>query len=134
VRLAGRLPRRLWLLAVALGLVGAGAAIAYAGPWHDTASPAQDVRVARATLEQGAIVLVVVNNSTETARVAQIILNDAFVDFRQSATAVAPGASDRITVSYPWIAGESYDVSLLTATGATIDYGIEDAAAGTQQA
>jgi hypothetical protein len=36
-------------------------------------------------------------------------------------------------VSYPRIAGESYDVQLMTVTGATIEYGIEDAEAGTQQ-
>ncbi len=90
--------------------------------------------VEQATLRSGAIVLVVVNNSQETARVAQVILNDAFVDFRQSQKAVAPGDAERITVSYPWIAGESYDVQLMTVTGATIEYGIEDAEAGTQQA
>jgi hypothetical protein len=46
------------------------------------------VSVEQATLRSGAIVLVVVNNSQETARVAQVILNDAFVDFRQSQKAV----------------------------------------------
>jgi ZIP family zinc transporter len=108
--------------------------IAYARPWHDGAPPAHEVAVKEATLRPGAIVLVVVNNSPETARVAQVILNDAFVDFRQSQAAVAPGAADRITVSYPWIPGESYDVALMTVTGASIDYAIEDAEAGTQQA
>ena len=78
--------------------------------------------------------LVVVNNSRETVRVAQVILNDAFVDFRQSRREVTPGAAERITVSYPWIPGESYDVQLMTPTGATIAYGIEEAEAGAQQA
>jgi ZIP family zinc transporter len=129
-----RLGRRLWLPAVAAGLIGATAAVAYARPWHDAAPAADAVSVERTTLRPGSIELVVVNHSEQTAHVAQIILNDAFVDFRQSETALTPGAEDRITVSYPWIAGESYDVSLLTATGATIDYGIEEAEAGTQQA
>jgi hypothetical protein len=129
-----RLLRRIWLLGVPVGVLGATAVIAYARPWHDTVSPAREVTVAQAILRPGAIVLVVVNNSEETARVAQVILNDAFVDFRQSRPEVAPGDAERITVSYPWVSGESYDVQLMTRTGATIAYEIEDAEDGVQQA
>jgi zinc transporter, ZIP family len=129
-----RLLRRMWLLGVPVGLVGAAAVIAYARPWHDAPAAAREVSVERATLRPGAIVLVVVNNSEETARVAQVILNDAFVDFDQSRRRLEPGAAERIRVSYPWIAGEAYDVQLMTATGATIAYEIEEAEAGTQQA
>jgi zinc transporter, ZIP family len=129
-----RLLRRLWILGVPLGLLGAAAVIAYARPWHHAAPPAREVTVETATLQTGAIVLVAVNNSKESVRVAQIILNDAFVDFRQSQDVLAPGAADRITVSYPWITGESYDLELMTATGSSIEYAIEDAEAGTRQA
>jgi zinc transporter, ZIP family len=129
-----RLLRRIWLLGVPVGLVGAAGVIAYARPWQDAPAAAREVSVERATLRPGAIVLVVVNNSEETARVAQVILNDAFVDFDQSRRRLEPGAAERIRVSYPWIAGEAYDVQLMTATGATIAYEIEEAEAGTQQA
>ena len=117
-----RLLRRIWLLGVPLGLLGAAAVIAYARPWHETVATAHEVTVEQATLRPGAIVLVVVNNSEETARVAQVILNDAFVDFQQSRPVLAPGEVQRVTVSYPWVAGESYDVQLMTRTGATIAY------------
>jgi hypothetical protein len=129
-----RLLRMFWLLGVPLGLLGASAVIAYARPWHDAPAPAREVAVEQATLRPGAIVLLVVNNSEETARVAQVILNDAFVDFQQSRRVLAPGEVQRITVSYPWVAGESYDVQLMTRTGSTIAYEIEDAEAGIQQA
>jgi ZIP family zinc transporter len=129
-----RLLRRIWLLGIPVGLIGAAAVIAYARPWQEPQPAAREVNVERATLRPGAIVLVVVNNSEETARVAQVILNDAFVDFDQSQRGLEPGGAERITVSYPWIAGEAYDVELMTATGATIAYEIEEAAAGTQQA
>ena len=99
-----------------------------------TLATAHEVTVEQATLRPGAIVLLVVNNSEETARVAQVILNDAFVDFQQSRRVLAPGEVQRISVSYPWVPGESYDVQLMTRTGATIAYEIEDAEAGTQQA
>jgi ZIP family zinc transporter len=127
-----RLLRRIWLLGVPVGILGAAAVIAYARPWHDTAAAAREVNVEQATLRAGAIVLSVVNNSEETARVAQVILNDAFVDFHQSRGVLAPGETER--VSYPWVLGESYDVQLMTRTGATIAYEIEEAAPGTQQA
>ena len=129
-----RLLRRIWLLGVPVGLLGAAAVIAYARPWHDAVPTVHEVTVEQAVLRPGAIVLVVVNNSEKTVRVAQVILNDAFVDFRQSRREVAPGDAERITVSYPWVPGESYDVQLMMPTGATIAYGIEDAEAGAQQA
>ena len=129
-----RLLRMFWLLGVPLGLLGASAVIAYARPWHDAPATAGEVTVEQSTLRPGAIVLLVVNNSEENARVAQVILNDAFVDFQQSRRVLAPGEVQRITVSYPWVAGESYDVQLMTRTGSTIAYEIEDAEAGTQQA
>ena len=129
-----RVLRRIWLLGVPVGLLGAAAVLAYALPWHDARAKAHVVAVEQANLRPGAIVLVVVNNSEETARVAQVILNDAFVDFQQSRRVLAPGDAERITVSYPWVLGESYDVQLMTRTGATIAYEIEDAEAGTQQA
>jgi zinc transporter, ZIP family len=129
-----RLLRRIWLLGVPVGLLGAAAVIAYARPWHDAAAAAHEVIVEQATLRPGAIVLSVVNNSEETAHVAQVIFNDAFVDFHQSRRLLAPGETERITVSYPWVLGESYDVQLMTRTGATIAYEIEEAAPGTQQA
>jgi ZIP family zinc transporter len=129
-----RLLRRTWLLGVPLGLLGATAVIAYARPWQDARPTAHEVTVEQATLRPGTIVLLVVNNSEEPARVAQVILNDAFVDFQQSRSVLAPGEAQRIMISYPWVNGESYDVQLMTRMGATIAYEIEDAEAGTQQA
>jgi zinc transporter, ZIP family len=80
-----------------------------------------------ASLRPGQITLLLANESQDTTRLAQIILNDAYVDFRASTETVDPGRTARITISYPWIEGESYDVEVLTSTGASIDYEIEDA-------
>ncbi|MDX6407789.1 MAG: zinc transporter, family [Gaiellaceae bacterium] len=130
-----RLPRGSWLAGLAVLLAAAAAAVAYERLWHAGApAAAPEVTVEQATLRPGAIVLVVANNSEETARVAQVILNDAFVDFEQSRSGLEPGGTEQITVSYPWVSGEAYDVQLMTATGATIAYEIEDAATGIQQA
>jgi hypothetical protein len=128
-----RLFRRFLLVAVMAGLIAAGVIVAVARPWqHDSADgDSGQVAVQQATLRTGEILLVLVNRSEETARVAQIILNDAFVDFRQSEHHLRPGDAERITIVYPWVGGESYDLQLMTATGATIGYEIEDAGPGT---
>jgi ZIP family zinc transporter len=126
--------RRAWLLGVPLGVVGAAVVIGFARPWDHASVAPREVRVDKATLRPGQIVLVLVNDSEDSARVAQVILNDAFVDFQQSQRALEPGDAERITVSYPWISGEAYEVRLMTSTGSTIDYEIEEAAPGTQSA
>jgi ZIP family zinc transporter len=125
-----RRPR--WFVA-AIGALGVGVAIVVlAGPWHRSAGRSGEVRVDRTTLRSGQVVFIVVNDSEEDARIAQVIVNDAFVDFRQSQHLLRPGDAERITVSYPWIRGESYDVELMTSTGATVDYELEEAEPGTR--
>jgi ZIP family zinc transporter len=114
-------------LVVVLVLVTATVALAILQPWREQEA-AGELGVEHATLTPGQIMLLVVNGSEDPARVAQVILNDAFVDFRASQTSVRPGGTERITVSYPWIPGEAYDVELLTSTGRTVGYEIEEAA------
>ncbi|MBA3733932.1 MAG: hypothetical protein H0W90_01855 [Actinobacteria bacterium] len=80
-----------------------------------------EAAVQQATLRPGEILLVLTNESEEPACVAQIILNDAFVDFHQTQRAVQPRDAERITISYPWISGENYDVRLMTSSGATVE-------------
>jgi zinc transporter, ZIP family len=130
------LRRRRWLVVTlgALGALGAAgvAIVVLAAPWDHSTGRSGDVRVDRATLRSGQVVFVVVNDSEETARIAQVIFNDAFVDFRQSQHLLSPGDAEQITVSYPWIRGESYEIQLMTATGPTVDYELDEAEAGTR--
>jgi ZIP family zinc transporter len=88
-----------------------------------------ELGVAHATLTPGRIVLLLVNDSQDSARIQQVIVNDAFVDFRASKDTLRPGGAQAIMVRYPWIEGESYDLELLTSTGATVGYEIEEAEA-----
>jgi zinc transporter, ZIP family len=87
-----------------------------------------EVAVTQAKLQPGAITLVVRNESEETARVEQVILNDAFVGFRASARTIPAGDVEAFVVLYPWIRGENYDIRLMTSSGRTVDYEIEEAA------
>jgi ZIP family zinc transporter len=96
-----------------------------------TATPAEEAGMAveRSILHPGQIVLLARNHGAEPVRIAQVLVNDAFVDFRAQRLTVRPSRATRVEVGYPWIAGESYEIGLLTSTGAIVDYELEDAGA-----
>ena len=108
---------------VALGLAVAAAAAGCGGSGGD------ELQVTQASLRPGQITLVVHNPSEETARLAQVIVNDSFVDFRSSNRAVTPDDVEAIVVFYPWIEGENYEIELMTSSGSTVEYEVEDAEA-----
>jgi hypothetical protein len=122
------------LIGALVVVIAVASRLAFARPWESTGSGGGEAAVQQATLRPGEISLVLTNESEESAQVAQVILNDAFVDFHQTRSELKPGAAERITISYPWISGENYDVRLMTASGATVEYEIEEARAGTQHA
>jgi len=81
-----------------------------------------DVKISHAALQPGRIVLTLESHADHVVAISQAIVNDAYVDF----DAGAPGAAE-IAIDYPWIEGESYEIELLTSTGASVDFEIEDA-------
>ena len=120
--LAGLVP--LAVLAAAIGLF-----IALDAPGLDrTGVPAEELAVERTVLRPGEIELHVVNDGPDPVEIRQAIVNDGFVDFDQTKDRVGRLGSAEVTVRYPWIEGQGYEVSLLTATGATIGHEIEAAA------
>jgi zinc transporter, ZIP family len=86
-----------------------------------------ELAVTQTALQPGEITLVLRNRSDEAARVAQVIVNDAFVDFFASDRTITPGDVEAFVVPYHWIRGESYEIRLMTSTGSTVDSEIEDA-------
>jgi hypothetical protein len=121
--------RRRLIVAAVLAVVALDAVVAAFVLWGPSAHASGEATIRTASLHPGEIDLVVMNDSSETTRLAQLIVNDAYVDFHATKISVAPGKSTRVAISYPWIAGESYDVEILTSTGMSIDYEIEDAEA-----
>ncbi len=124
--------KRLVLLALVVGaVVGAGLVFAFArGDTVRTARPPDEkpgLMVQRSTLQPGLILLFARNEGADPVRVAQVLVNDAFVDFHAARLAVPPGGRTQLGVHYAWIAGESYEIGLLTATGAIVEYELEDA-------
>jgi hypothetical protein len=122
-----RFLRGVWLLGVPVGILVAVAVLVALRPWHDTVGSGE-LSVEQATLRPGTIALVLMNGSEEVARVAQVIVNDAYVDFRASQRSVRPDDAERILISYAWIPGESYEIELLLSSGGAVEYEIEEAA------
>jgi len=122
-----RFLRRLWLLGVPLGIVAAVVVLVVARSSSHSSAGRDEVMVDRAILRPGQIVLVLVNGSDENARIAQAIVSDAYVDFRVSRRILLPDDDARITLLYPWVRGESYDVELLMSPEGAVEYEIEEA-------
>jgi zinc transporter, ZIP family len=95
--------------------------------------PQEELAVERTVLRPGEIELHLRNDGADAVRVKQAIVNDGFSAFTQTKDEIGRLGSAEVRVEYPWIEGQAYEVTLLTATGATIVHAI-DAAAETPDA
>jgi zinc transporter, ZIP family len=117
--LAGLVP--LIVLALAIGLF-----VALDAPGLDRIGvPEEELTVERTVMHPGEIELHVRNDGADPVRVEQAIVNDGFADFSQSDEELGRLAGSEVTIQYPWIEGQAYEVLLLTDTGATISHEID---------
>lgn len=115
----GLLP--LILVALAIGLF---AALDGPGLGDRRGPPAEELAVERTVLKPGVIELTVRNDGPDAVRIAQVIVNDAFVPFRGAEGEIARLGSEKIAVNYHWNEGEAYEVVLLSSTGGTVAHEI----------
>jgi zinc transporter, ZIP family len=121
VWLAGLAP--LVILALAIGLF-----VVLDAPGLDRIGvPEEELTVERTVLEPGQIQLHVRNDGADPVEVRQVIVNDGFASFTQSEDNIGRLGGAELDVNYPWIEGQAYELSMLTATGATITHEIEAA-------
>jgi zinc transporter ZupT len=118
-----------WLAAL-LPVVVLGAAIglfvALDAPGLDRVGlPQEELAVERTVMRPGEIELHVRNDGADPVRVKQAIVNDAFAAFSQTDREIGRLKAAEVTVEYPWIEGQAYEVTLLTDTGATIAHSID---------
>jgi zinc transporter, ZIP family len=117
--LAGLAP--LVVLALAIGLF-----VALDAPGLDRIGvPEEELAVERTVLNPGEIELHLRNDGADPVRVEQAIVNDGFASFEQSDEEVGRLAASEVTVQYPWIEGQAYEVILLTSTGGTVEHSID---------
>jgi zinc transporter, ZIP family len=108
-------------LVVVAAVLGAGFVFLHGIP-ERSGGGGDAVQVTHASLQPGRIVLTLESHADKAVAIAQAIVNDAYVNF----AAGTPGAAD-IAIDYPWIEGESYEIELLTSTGSSVDFELEDA-------
>jgi zinc transporter ZupT len=124
----GRLPA--WLLGlIPLALIGVaiGAFALLGGPGlgERTGPPVEEVVVERTTLRPGEIELTLRNDGPDPVEFAQVAVNDAYAPFTASdGTEVGRLGSTTLTIAYPWVEGEAYEISVLTSSGGTVDASI----------
>jgi zinc transporter, ZIP family len=130
--LGSRVPA--WLLGLApLLLIGGAiwtfAALGAPGLGDRTGPPVEDLAVERTVLHPGTIELAVRNQGPDAVEIAQVSVNDGYAPFTVTdGHRIGRLGSTTVEISYPWIEGEAYGITLLTSTGATIDHEIAAAA------
>ena len=90
--------------------------------------PVEDLAVEKTELRPGQIELTVRNDGPDAVGIRQAIVNDGFAAFTQTNEDIGRLGASTVTIDYPWIEGEAYEVSLVTATGGTVAAPIEVAA------
>lgn len=90
--------------------------------------PVEEVAVERTVLRPGEIELRLRNDGPDPVSIEQAIVNDAFISFTQDDGRLGRLDSSSVTLAYPWIEGEAYEIALLTSTGGTVETSIEVAA------
>ena len=95
--------------------------------------PVEELAVERAELTPGRIDLTLRNTGPDAVQVAQVFVNDAYVDFQGADDPIGRLGSSTIELEYPWIEGQPYLISLVTSTGVVIEHDV-GAAVETPQA
>lgn len=81
------------------------------------AAPIESVQFGRTILRPGQIELHLRNTSPEPVTIAQVNINDAIWPFAVSPNRTAPRlGSVVVTLDYPWVHGEAYEISLLSSS------------------
>jgi zinc transporter ZupT len=130
--LTNRVPA--WLLGLApLLLIGAAigifAALGGPGLGERNGPPVEELAIERTVLRPGEIELTARNEGADAVEIAQVAVNDGYAPFTATdGRSVGRLGSTTLKIAYPWIEGESYEVSVLTSTGGTIVHEIPVAA------
>ncbi|MGV1048798.1 MAG: ZIP family metal transporter [Solirubrobacterales bacterium] len=108
-------------LALIASAIAAFALLGGPGLGERTGPPVEEASVERTVLRPGQIELALRNDGPDPIEVAQVAVNDAYAPFTASdGREIGRLGSTTLDISYPWIEGEAYEVSVLTSSGGTI--------------
>ncbi len=118
-----------WVLGLAALLLVGGALAGLgllAGPSlpERTGPPVEQLAVERTVLSPGAIELSLRNPGPDPVQVAQVFVNDAYVDAAGATEPIQRLRSDTLRLDYPWQDGQPYLISVVTSSGAVIEHEI----------
>jgi zinc transporter ZupT len=102
----------------ALALLGARSLPGRTGP------PIEGLAVERTVLSPGVMELTVRNTGPDPVQVAQVFVNDVYVDVTGATEPIGRLGSDTLRLAFPWQNGQPYLVSMLTSTGLVVDHEI----------
>lgn len=89
------------------------------------APPVEEIAFERVSLAPGEITLQVANGGPDPVTIAQLTVDDAFWNFSIVPAATIPRLGRAtITIPYPWVEEEAYEVALLSSTGVTFAHEI----------
>ncbi|MDN5860809.1 MAG: hypothetical protein L0H84_19570, partial [Pseudonocardia sp.] len=133
----GRGGAPLWLLVSAVVVVvaavlGVLATLGGASLPDRNGPPIEELTVERAIFTPGTISLVVRNSGADPVTVAQVFINDTYVDFTGPTGPIARLDTARLDLDYPWGEGQPYTISMLTSTGLVIEHAVPAAIATPQ--
>ena len=118
-----------WLLGLApllliAGLIAAFSLLDAPGLTERLGPPAEELAVERTVLEPGTIEVTIRNAGPDPVALAQVFVNDAFVDYKVDQAEVGRLGTQKVKITYPWVEGEAYEVGLLTASGGVVAHEI----------
>ena len=78
--------------------------------------PVEEIAIERTELHPGQIELTLRNDGPDPVTISQVSIADAFVPFSGAGEVGRLGART-LSIAYPWVEGEAYEIFLLTSTG-----------------
>ncbi|WP_341487941.1 metal transporter [Pararhizobium sp. A13] len=125
---ASGLSRYLWLLLPVAVLAVAIVWLFQTNPLQDFnngAPPVENMTIERTILDHDGLRLLVRAGGSDPMRVAQVQVDAAYWEFSQEPQGpIARGDTAWISLPFPWVLGETHNVTFVTNTGATFDHEI----------
>ena len=113
-----------------LGVIALFLSTSGAGLNARPAAPIEQVQFERTILRPGVITLQLRNTSPQDLTIGQIAINDAFWPFTAVPAATIPRLESAVvTLDYPWVKGEAYEITIFSSNAIPFHTAIPVAAA-----